>query len=107
MNDIAKAFSNYTNLLASFAWLKETGQLPAETNIGELAVQGALANEPLFVMEAFVAAMEIAQTARNPHTTSPGRTLSLSEACALSDARQAKVRETYAKARKLASESVR
>lgn len=106
MDEIAKAFMAYTSLLDHLKWLRDNGDLPADTNVGQLAFQGSIAYSSPTVIAAFVASMELEKARLEELTKQPKRPRALTSQKAIAEyeANQAAERALFDKARALACE---
>jgi len=106
VEDIVKALAEYQSLLTNLTWLKENGQLPDDADIGAMAFQGAIYFTPPHVVEAFVAAMEIAKTERERQAAQPKRVRASSgeKAVAEHEAQEQREKDMKARAKLLSSE---
>lgn len=106
MKEIIQAFSDYQALLDNLKWLQENGQLPPDADIGDLAFKGAIYYSEPHVIEAFVAAMEIAKAEREKQAMQSKRVRpsSSEKAIAEDEARQQRKQELNERAKQLSRE---
>ncbi len=105
MEEIAQAFGEYQAALSNFKWLKDNGQLAADADIGLLAYQSAIFYKSPYVVEAFVAVMEIEKAERERQAALPKRQRATSsdKAIAEHDARRLREQDFNARAKRLSA----